>query len=243
MSNTSINTAQNVNINYRISSLGYRITGALVDLVILLVYLIILSYIESGLGNLFSRFTTFGLSQLMFLPVAFYSLFFNIIFNGRTPGKFIVGTKVVKIDGSPAKWSDYLITWMLRLIDIWITAPTIGGVGILAMIFSDRTQRLGDMASNTIVIDTRKKTKISHTILEDVKDDYQPVFLTVNLLSDKDVNEIKEIYRLAGESRDYETLRLLRQKIESLLQISSDLRDGIFVRTVLKDYSYLTQGN
>jgi len=240
MSNTSINTAQNVNINYNISSLGYRITGILIDLVIMLVYLIILGYIENGMGQLFDNFTTFGLSQLLFLPIAFYSLFFNVIFNGRTPGKFVVGTKVVKIDGSPATWSDYLITWMLRLVDIWVISP---GIGVMSIIFSDKNQRLGDMASDTIVIDTRKKTKISHTILEDVKEDYEPTFLTVNLLNDSDVNEIKEIYRLAGESRDYETLKMLRLKVESLLQVNSDLRDGIFVRTVLKDYSYLTQGN
>lgn len=240
MSNTSINTAQNVNINYNISSLGYRVVGFLIDLVIIFVYVIILSYIESGMSGLFDRFTTFGLGQLLFLPVAFYSLFFNIIFNGRTPGKFIVGTKVVKIDGSPATWSDYLISWMLRLVDLWIISP---GIGIMAIIFSNRNQRLGDMASDTIVIDTRKKTKISHTILEDVKEDYEPTFLTVNMLTDKDINEIKEIYRLAGESRDYETLKILRLKVEDLLQINSDLRDGIFVRTVLKDYSYLTQGN
>lgn len=240
MSNTSINTAQNVNINYNISSLGYRVVGFLIDLVIIFVYVIILSYIESGMSGLFDRFTTFGLGQLLFLPVAFYSLFFNIIFNGRTPGKFIVGTKMVKIDGSPATWSDYLISWMLRLVDLWIISP---GIGIMAIIFSNRNQRLGDMASDTIVIDTRKKTKISHTILEDVKEDYEPTFLTVNMLTDKDINEIKEIYRLAGESRDYETLKILRLKVEDLLQINSDLRDGIFVRTVLKDYSYLTQGN
>ncbi|KQC33193.1 membrane protein [Nonlabens sp. YIK11] len=240
MSNTSINTAQNVNINYHISSLGYRITGVLVDLVIMFVYIIILGYIEDGMSNLFDNFTTFGLSQLMFLPVAFYSLFFNIVFNGRTPGKFVVGTKVVKIDGSPATWSDYLISWMLRLVDIWVISP---GIGVMSIIFSDKNQRLGDMASDTIVIDTRKKTKISHTILEDVKEDYEPTFLTVNMLTDKDVNEIKEIYRLAGESRDYETLKMLRIKVEQLLQVNSDLRDGIFVRTVLKDYSYLTQGN
>ncbi len=239
MSNTSINTAQNVNIDYRISSLGYRMTGILIDIIIMLVYLIILSYIEDGMEEVFDRFTTLGIGQLLFLPVAFYSLFFNIVFNGRTPGKFIVGTKVVKADGSPATWSDYLVCWVLRLVDIWVISP---GIGVMAIVFSDRNQRLGDMAADTIVIDTRKKVKISHTILENVEQNYQPTFLNVNLLTDKDVNEIKEIYRLAGESRDYETLKLLRQRIESLLNMNSDLRDGVFVRTVLKDYSYLTQG-
>ncbi len=240
MSNTSINTAQNVHINYSISSLGYRMTGILIDLVILLVYLIILGYLQDGMDEFMDSLTSFGIGQLLFLPVAIYSLFFNIVFNGRTPGKFIVGTKVVKVDGSPASWSDYLVTWMLRLIDIWVISP---GIGVMAIVFSDRNQRLGDMAADTIVIDTRKKVKVSHTILEDVNEDYQPTFLSAHLLTDKDVNEIKEIYRLAGESRDYKALTMLRDKIEELLQIKSDLRDGIFVRTVLKDYSYLTQGN
>jgi uncharacterized RDD family membrane protein YckC len=241
MSNTSINTAQNVNINYQVASLGYRIVGVLVDLVIMLIYLIILQYITDGLDQLFDRFTTFGLSQLMFLPVAFYSLFFNIIFNGRTPGKFLVNTRVVKVDGSPARWSDYLVSWILRLVDIWLLS--FGAIGVVAIIFSDKNQRLGDMASDTIVIDTRKKTKISHTILEDVEQEYEPTFMTVNLLSDQQINEVKEIYRLAGESRDYQTLKLLRSKVENMLGIQSELRDGIFIRTVLKDYTYLTQGN
>ncbi|WP_194852051.1 RDD family protein [Nonlabens antarcticus] len=240
MSNTSINTAQNVNINYNVASLGYRMLGFVIDLIIMFIYLIIIGYLVDGMDNIFEKFTTLGISQLLFLPIAFYSLFFNIIFNGRTPGKFIVQTKVVKIDGSPATWSDYLVSWVLRLVDLWTFMP---GPAVLSIIFTDKNQRLGDIASDTIVIDNRKKTKISHTILEDVKDDYEPIFLTVNMLTDKDVNEIKEIYRLAGESRDYETLRMLRLRVEELLSIKSDLRDGIFVRTVLKDYSYLTQGN
>ncbi len=239
MSNTSIHTAQNVNINYSVASLGYRIVAFLIDLVIIILYLIIIEYIGLGMKELWDRNTVFGLSEFLMLPVVFYSLLFNIIFNGRTPGKFIMKMKVVKIDGSPARWSDFLITWILRLIDIWATT---GGAGILSIIFTDKNQRLGDSAANTIVIDSRKKTKVSHTILEEVEESYDPQFMMVNQFNDQEINEIKEIYRLAGESRDYQTLNELRNKIEQLLNIKSDLRDAIFVRTILKDYSYLTQG-
>jgi uncharacterized RDD family membrane protein YckC len=239
MSNTSIHTAQNVNINYSVASLGYRIVAFLIDLVIIILYLIIIEYIGLGMEEIWDRNTVFGLSEFLMLPVVFYSLLFNIIFNGRTPGKFIMKMKVVKIDGSPARWSDFLITWILRLIDIWTTT---GGAGILSIIFTDKNQRLGDSAANTIVIDSRKKTKVSHTILEEVEESYDPQFMMVNQFNDQEINEIKEIYRLAGESRDYKTLNELRNKIEQLLHIKSDLKDAIFVRTILKDYSYLTQG-
>ena len=148
--------------------------------------------------------------------------------------------KVVKRDGSPASWSDYIIRWILRLVDIWISTTA---VGIIAIIISDENQRLGDAAADTIVIDNRKKTKVSHTILEEVEEDYTPSFNMAHLLSDQQVNKLKEIYRLAGESSDYATLQVLRHKIEELLGIKSDLRDAVFVRTVLKDYTYLTQGS
>lgn len=239
MSNTNVNTAQNVNINYNVSSLGHRIVALLIDLVIMGMYYTLINYIGLGFQDIVDNNTFIGLSELLLLPVFLYSLVFNITFGGRTPGKFIMNMKVVKVDGSPARWSDYLTSWILRLIDIWSTT---GGVGIISIIFTDKNQRLGDAASNTIVIDNRKKTKISHTILEDVEENYEPTFMTVNNLDDNDINEIKEIYRLAAESRDFKALKQLRDKVEELLHIQSDLRDGILIRTVLKDYTYLTQG-
>ncbi len=239
MSNTNVNTAQNVNINYNVSSLGHRILGLLIDLVIMGIYQTIINLIGLGFEDMVDNNTYFGISEALLLPIAFYSLFFNIVFGGRTPGKFIMKTKVVKVDGSPAQWSDYITSWLMRPIDIWFTS---GGVGIISIIFTDKNQRLGDSASDTIVIDSRKKTRISHTILEDLDPTYIPTFMMVNNLSDNDVNEIKEIYRLAAESRDFKALKQLRDKVEELLKIKSELRDGILIRTVLKDYTYLTQG-
>lgn len=161
----------------------------------------------------------------------------HIIFNGRTVGKFIMGIKVVKEDGSPARWSDFIVRWIVRLVDLWLFMFTVGTVSIL---LTDKQQRLGDMMAKTIVINTRKSVNISHTILQEVDEGYQPIFHNAHLLSDIQANEIKEIYRLAGQSRDYNVLHQLRLKIESILQIKSDLKDGQFVRTVLKDYFHLT---
>ena len=239
MSHTSISTAQNVNISYNIANIGHRILAVLIDLIIIIIYLVVLKYLGLGLSMNMPEDGLVNMKRLLFLPAMFYSLVFHLIFNGRTPGKFIMSVKVVKRDGAPASWSDYIVRWVLRLVDIWLSS---GAVGVIAVIFTDQNQRLGDAAADTIVIDTRKKTKVSHTILENVEETYTPTFNNVTILSDQQVNEIKEIYRLAGESRDYETLKILRNKIEELLHINSDMRDAVFVRTVLKDYTALTQG-
>ncbi|MEN8816782.1 MAG: RDD family protein [Nonlabens sp.] len=239
MSNTAINTAQNVNIEYEFAGVGKRMIAFLLDFVVLAIYIIVMSLTVYKAIGLFDSNNVLGIKELSLLPIFCYSLTLHLIFNGRTVGKFIMGIKVVKEDGSPANLSDFLVRWILRLIDIVLF---FGTVGVVTILFSEKKQRLGDIAAKTIVINTKKSTKISHTILEELDPNYQPQFQNAYILSDAVVNEIKDIYRLAGESRDYMTLRELRNRVEQLLNTQSDLRDGAFIRTVLKDYTYLTQG-
>ncbi|PQJ19403.1 RDD family protein [Nonlabens tegetincola] len=237
MSNTAINTAQNVNIEYVYAGLGKRILAFIIDALVLFAYIIILTFTVYRAISVLDGDNNIGAYELSMIPIFIYSLIMHIIFNGRTVGKFIMGIKVVKEDGSPARWSDFIVRWIVRLVDLWLFMFTVGTVSIL---LTDKQQRLGDMMAKTIVINTRKSVNISHTILQEVDEGYQPIFLNAHLLSDIQANEIKEIYRLAGQSRDYNVLHQLRLKIESILQIKSDLKDGQFVRTVLKDYFHLT---
>jgi microcompartment protein CcmL/EutN len=91
------------------------------------------------------------------------------------------------------------------------------------------------------VISVKQKDNISSTILEDIKDDYEPVFNTVTQLTDKDVRIIKEAFTISKRTNDFKTLTLLRNKICDLLKIESELYDVQFIDTILKDYNYYTQ--
>ncbi len=239
MANIAINTTQNVNLDYKTVSIGERMLAALIDFAIFWLYLFIVNFITSLLGMAFKdNWTVFGLQSLLLLPVMFYSLYMHIIFNGRTVGKMIMKIRVVRVDGLPAHWSNYLIRWMLRLVDIWIF---LASIGILSILFSEKHQRLGDAAAGTVVITTKQKVKITHTILEEVEEEYQPKFLNVTKLTDKDVRLIKETYLIARKSNDFNTLTKLRNKVEEVLEIKSDLYDKQFLDTILKDYNYFTQ--
>jgi len=239
MANLKINTTQNVNLDYKIVSIGERILALLVDLFIFFLYFFIIEWITSFLDTIFTDdWTVFGLQSLLFLPVMFYSLYMHILFNGRTVGKMIVKTRVVKVDGSPVHWSNLIIRWMLRLVDLWIF---FGSVSVLTILFSEKRQRLGDSAAGTVVISTKNNLNISHTILEEVEDSYEPKFIMVTRLTDKDVRLIKETFIIAKRSYDYKTLNALRVKVESILETSSDLYDRQYIDTVLKDYNYYTQ--
>ena len=239
MSNLQINTTQNVNLNYKIVSVGERIVAFFIDAFILYLYVVLVDFIGDAIGYIYEdRWTQRGLVALILVPAMFYSLLMHSIFNGRTVGKMLLKMRVVRFDGSPVHWSNYLVRWMLRLVDIWIF---IGSIGLLTILFSERRQRLGDAAAGTVVISTKNKTKVSHTILEEVEEAYQPKFSNVTLLTDTDVRLIKETYHIARKSNDFKTMTALRVKVDSILQTKSELYDVQFLDTVLKDYNYYTQ--
>jgi len=239
MANLKINTTQNVNLDYTVASIGERILALLVDLCIFFLYFYLVSLATTLFDTVFEdNWTVFGLQNLLLLPVMFYSLYMHILFNGKTVGKMIVKTKVVRIDGSPPHWSHFMIRWMLRLVDLWIF---LGAVGLLSILFSEKRQRLGDAAAGTVVVRTKNNVKITHTILEEIEDRYEPTFLSVTKLSDKDVRLIKETFHIALRSTDYKTLNALRKKVETVLEVKSELYDKQFIDTVLKDYNYFTQ--
>ncbi|WP_298927688.1 RDD family protein [uncultured Allomuricauda sp.] len=239
MGNLQINTTQNVNLDYKIVSIGERIVAFLIDGLILYMYAYLVSVVSNAIGYIYDdTWTQRGLASLIFLPAMFYSLLMHSIFNGRTVGKMLLKMRVVRLDGTPVHWSNYLVRWMLRLVDIWIF---LGSIGILSILFSERRQRVGDAAAGTVVISTKNKTKVSHTILEEVNDEYVPQFTNVTLLTDKDVRLIKDTFRIARKSNDFKTLTALRVKVESILNTNSNLYDVQFLDTVLKDYNYYTQ--
>jgi len=216
MYNLQINTTQNVNLAYTIVSIGERILAFLIDAFILYLYALLVNLIGDAIGYVYDDgWTQRGLVGLIFLPAMGYSLLMHSLFNGRTVGKMLLKMRVVRVDGTPVHWSNYLVRWLLRLVDIWVF---LGSIGLLAIIFSERKQRVGDAAAGTVVISTKNKTKVSHTILEEVEDNYVPKFSNVMQLTDKDVRLIKETFIIAKTSNDYKTLKALRDKVEGILQ-------------------------
>lgn len=239
MSNLQINTTQNVNLAYKIAGVGERILAFLIDGFIMYLYAMLVDLLGDAISYVYhDSWIQRGLVALVFLPAMCYSLLMHSLFNGRTVGKMLLKIRVVKVDGTPVLWSNYLVRWLLRLVDIWLF---IGSIGLLSILFSEKRQRLGDAAAGTVVIGTKNNVKISHTILEEVQEAYVPQFTNVTQLTDKDMRLIKDTYRIARESNDYRTMKALRDKVESILNTGSALYDLQYLETVLKDYNFYTQ--
>ena len=241
-----INTTQNVNINFTAASVGERILAFGIDWLIKIAYIIVTYQI---MFNVFSidtlimdmdYWSQIAIMLLFYLPVIFYSLIFEAILDGQTIGKRIMKIQVVKIDGYQASLSDFVIRWFFRIIDINLMS---GVVALIAIVTSSKNQRLGDMTAGTAVIALKSKINISHTILEELKEDYQPTYANVIRLSDNDARIIKETFGKARATKDYQTLIKLRNKIIEVVGIKEvkHSNDVEFIDTILKDYNYYTQ--
>lgn len=245
MSELSITTTQNVNINFQAASVGDRIVAQLLDLLIKAAYVIVVYYIFFyliGLNEYLDSadyWSVMAVVMLFGLPVIFYSLVQESIMEGQTFGKKIMKIKVIKLDGYQAGFGDYLIRWLFRLIEISIGS---GIIGLIAISMSSKNQRLGDMAAGTAVISLKNNININHTILQEIDDDYVPMYPLVIKLSDNDARIIKETFESALKTKDFRLIYKLRQKIESVTGIKSQSdSDTDFMRTVLKDYNYYTR--
>ncbi|MCL9808506.1 RDD family protein [Flavobacterium luminosum] len=245
MSELTINTTQNVNINFRAASLGDRMLAGFIDLLVKVAYVLIVLYVFFdllGLSNYMDKTDTWSgmaIVIMLFFPVFVYSLVLEAIFEGQTIGKKLLKIKVVKLDGYQAGFGDYLIRWIFRIIE---GNGFLALVGIIAMATSKKVQRLGDMAAGTAVIALKNSITINNTILEEIGNEYVPTYPLVIKLSDNDMRIIKETFNNALAQDDFELINKLKEKIETVTGIRKQSESNReFIRTILKDYNYYTQ--
>ncbi|MGB0838523.1 MAG: RDD family protein [Chitinophagales bacterium] len=237
MTALNIQTAHNVGIEWHIASLGDRYVASLIDYGLCFAYLIGTSLVLSNLGMLEGYLSILILA----LPYAFYDLVCEILFNGQSLGKNLCGLKVVKLDGSKVTLSDYLLRWLFRIVDTFIT---FGGAATFTVIMNGKGQRLGDVAAGTTLVDIRKQTQksLSANVFDHLPDETHEVNYpqVATSLSDQDIATIQSVLRNAKKIENYDIIQELATKVRSLLQIEQDDTPPTqFIRMVIQDYNFL----
>ena len=247
MSSIRVHTAQNVTLEYEIASLGDRIVAAIIDYVILIAWAMLCALLlvvpmissgrTSGSGSGFGPLAIL-LMVLAYAPLVFYNLVCEVFFNGQSIGKKARDIKVMRLDGTAPSIGDYLLRWLLRIIDFQFA----GLVAIISIAASQRGQRLGDMAAGTTVVKVRPTTGFENTLggLSSIAG-YQVVFPQVAVLADHDVALVRQLLQQASARGNYEILNQIANKVKSLTGINTDLQDEPFLKTVLRDYAHLAQ--
>lgn len=236
MQNFQIESAQNVGIRHQVASIADRLLAWLLDFVILIGYVFIanigLAALDLPSGMAWVYILVLG------LPYLLYHLLMETFAYGQSLGKMVLKVRVVKLDGSPAGFSDFLLRWVLRLIDI---AFSYGSVAVVTILLNGKGQRLGDLAAKTTVISEKRRVSYRDTVFMELPDSYQPKYPQVSIFSDSEIQRIKTIFRHAKMNSNHKVILALSQKTAKIMEIEPAERPVDFLEIVLADYNYYAQ--
>jgi uncharacterized RDD family membrane protein YckC len=152
----SIPTPEGIELELVLAGLGSRLLAAMVDFAVqgaLLFALMLLGAAAGLAGDTGGGLVGLLVVVAMFLTLFGYPVMFETLASGRTPGKRAAGLRVVRLGGEPPGFLASAIRNLLRLVDMF---PGFYGVGALAILLSQRNQRLGDLAAGTLVVRERR---------------------------------------------------------------------------------------
>lgn len=266
----SIPTSFNIDVEFELPGFGRRAFSLFIDICLQIIYLIIafklLNYIERTNNWNYddSRFNMWAITLLLMLPISIYHILMETTTNGQSPGKKIMSLRVVNANGGPASISQFIIRWLLRVSDLWMAIllflllRVMAGEGnyesliifflgfcflitdIVLVAVTKKSQRIGDILANTILIKTNTSENLSNTVFMEVGETYQPLFPEVMRISDKDLNVIKTILDNCQKSGNFAPAKNAAEKIKAFLNVQSSLEPEDFLDRLLKDYNYLS---
>jgi uncharacterized RDD family membrane protein YckC len=210
MSTIRIQTTQNVTLEYEVASVGERIVAALIDNLILGAWVVAWILFFAALE--IKDDWLVGLAGIIVgITYVFYHLICEVFFNGQSLGKKARHIKVMRLDGTAPRLGDYLLRWLLRLVDTGFMGGVIAVVTIAA---NGRGQRLGDLAAGTTVVSIRPRqaSPLAPSLL--VPAGYQAVFPQAAQLADHDVALIRQLFHQAKSREDYLLLNQVANKVK-----------------------------
>ncbi len=152
-------STEKVPFHYRVAGLGSRFLAWLIDLVLFGLLLVagsvFASPLESGRRGL-------GLALVLlwqFTLLWGYFLFFEWLWHGQTPGKKVLGLRVITVEGTAITFVQSALRNVLRFVDGLPVPFLLYGLGFAVAACNRESRRLGDLAAGTLVVHVEGKAR------------------------------------------------------------------------------------
>ncbi len=165
----TIETPEHVDLVYTVAGPGTRLLAFVIDTLVMLLPVLMLialamtalaiasrEWVDDILGqrnpagdSLLIWMALAALTMGLFVVSNFYFVFFELLWNGQSPGKLAMRIRVMRDSGKPVGLAASLIRNLIRIAD---SLPLFYAAGFVAMLASSNWRRLGDLAAGTIVV-------------------------------------------------------------------------------------------
>jgi len=158
----SIDTPEQIALEFPLAGVGSRFLAIAFDTLLQAIAAVLLAIVGGTVGFAVASASrsaapwVFALLLLGFFALyAGYFAVFEALWRGQTPGKRLVGLRVIDVSGSPVSVYAAILRNLIRIVD---QLPGIYAVGIFSVLVTSRQQRLGDLAAGTVVVHERTET-------------------------------------------------------------------------------------
>jgi uncharacterized RDD family membrane protein YckC len=140
-----------------VAGLGGRALAYLADLFVIFLFWVTALLVYSIAGDLLRRIQELSVGAQALAVVLFfftgwaYDVAWEAAWGGQTPGKRLLGLRVVGRDGAPVSFVESLVRNLLRAVEV----PLLYAPGVLMVALTPRHQRLGDLVAGTLVVKDR----------------------------------------------------------------------------------------
>ena len=257
MSIIQISTAFNIDLEFEVAPFHKRLVAYMIDFLVLVLYLFSMkSILLNGFGMGLKDNMALDLLVIT-IPMLLYSLLTELWMNGQTLGKRLMSIRVISLDGGEPTFGQFVLRWITKFFEwpflfgfmvavpaaiiYYILVTCFLGIGVVIIIsVTKKSQRLGDIAAGTVVVNTKSALSVNDTVFMDLKtENYKPTFPQVMRLSDGDINTIKTVLIQAKKRRNIEICQRVEYKVKEVLHIESNLEALPFLEKLLEDYNFL----
>jgi len=153
-------TGEAVALEIRPAGVGSRGTALVIDLAgqfavtLAWVWALTQTSLSSDSAAAQAVFLTMFVATVLGYPVGFETLW-----RGRTPGKAVMGLRVVRDDGGPIRFRHAFVR---GLVGVVVDRPgvSVGLLALIPMLVTRRSKRIGDLAAGTVVVQERVPSRI-----------------------------------------------------------------------------------
>ena len=173
----NLQTPESVELEFTLAGIGNRALALIVDYIIVGLAMAIVLFISSFLAFQTSQISISGWSSdkltqwilaILFLVIfaiyTGYFVFFETLWQGRTPGKKWAKIRVIRDNGKPQRLPQAILRALLRPVD------DLFFIGVFFIIFSQKEKRIGDLVAGTIVVQDEQTFNAKFDISPEAKD-------------------------------------------------------------------------
>ena len=247
-----VRTPEGVPLHFEIASCGERAGGFFLDTLIqfgvMLVVALLVSFADDD-----GWVTAFAL-LLFFFMRNFYFIWFELRWQGATPGKRATRTRVMDADGGPLRADAVVVRNLMRELEVWFPlslllaseyvwpdapgwARTTSGLWALVFVcmplFNRQRLRVGDMVAGTIVVKAPRAVLLSDLGGKEVRRQSRTYFFTDEQLDVYGIYELQvleDLLRRRVAMNKYRATVAVCRRIQKKIKWSGQVETDRFLR-------------